>query len=69
MDLAAIIERYRGVIVTVVTTNSAAPVAIGEVLDGAILPNTLALKLTSTYDGSPVGATVFFNALQIVSIS
>jgi hypothetical protein len=68
MDLRSIIERFRGVTVTVVTTNSALPFATGEVLDGPLLCSLLALRLTVAYGPYPVGATVFFNVNQLVSI-
>ncbi|MDP4089380.1 MAG: hypothetical protein Q8930_08960 [Bacillota bacterium] len=68
MDLRQIIDRFRGVTVTITTTSVAAPFATGEVLDGNLLNNILAIKLTAAYDGLPAGATVFFNPAQIVSI-
>lgn len=68
MDLNAIIARFQGVNVAVVTTNAAAPTAYGEVLSSTAIPCTLSLKLTQNYDGLPTGATAFFNINQIVSI-
>lgn len=68
MDLGAIIARFQGVNVAIVTTNSATPIAYGEVLSSMAIPGTLSLKLTQNYDGLPAGATVFFNINQIVSI-
>lgn len=68
MDLNAILSRFQGVNVALVTTNSAVAIAYGEVLSCSVIPCTLSLKLTQAYDGLPAGATVYFNINQIVSI-
>lgn len=68
MDLKAIIERFRGVTVSLVTTNSALPTATGEVLDGPLISCLLALRLTAPYGPYATGTTVFFNLNQLISI-
>ncbi len=67
MDLRKIVEFYRGTTVTVVTTKTTST-ATGEVLDGPIIANTLAIKLTKVYENYPVGSVVFFNPNHIISI-
>lgn len=68
MDIEQIIRRFTGVTVRVITTNSAASTAVGEVLDGAAFREVLALKLTAAFNGFPAGSTVIFNPNQIVAI-
>ncbi|MDP4089379.1 MAG: hypothetical protein Q8930_08955 [Bacillota bacterium] len=69
MDVQQIVHFFRGARVTIITTNTAAPIATGEVLDGDILTNTLSIKLTSPYNGFQTGTTVLFNVHDIVAIS
>ncbi len=68
VNINDLIQTFRGVTVTVITTSAAFPLAIGEVIDGSIPNNVLAIRLTAAYDSIAAGTVVYFNPNQIVAI-
>ncbi len=70
MNLNEIIQRFRGVNITLILDSTPFPIATGEVLDGpTTVPGFLNLRLTAAYDSFAAGTTVLFSPRHIIAVA